>query len=65
MQARRFLEAGAAIILFESQGITENVQTWRTDVVARIVDRLGLHNVMFEAADPMVFEWYIKNCSRR
>jgi phosphosulfolactate synthase (CoM biosynthesis protein A) len=59
-QAQRFLDAGAAMIMIESEGITENVQTWRTDVVARIVDGLGLDKVMFEAADPAVFEWYIK-----
>jgi phosphosulfolactate synthase (CoM biosynthesis protein A) len=47
--------------MIESEGITENVRTWRTDVVARIVDTLGLDKVMFEAADPPVFEWYVKN----
>jgi phosphosulfolactate synthase (CoM biosynthesis protein A) len=60
-QARRFLEAGAYQIMIESEGITENVQTWRTDVVARIINALGLERVMFEAADPEVFAWYIKN----
>jgi phosphosulfolactate synthase (CoM biosynthesis protein A) len=60
-QAERALEAGADIIMIESEGITENVSTWRTDVVARIIDELGLDKVMFEAADPPVFEWYIKN----
>jgi phosphosulfolactate synthase (CoM biosynthesis protein A) len=60
-QARRFVEAGAYQIMIESEGITENVQTWRTDVVARIVNALGLERVMFEAADPEVFAWYIKN----
>ncbi len=59
--ARRFLDAGASMIMIESEGITENVRTWRTDVPARIIDRLGLAHVMFEAADPAVFEWYIKN----
>jgi phosphosulfolactate synthase (CoM biosynthesis protein A) len=47
--------------MIESEGITENVRTWRTDVVARIVNALGLERVMFEAADPEVFAWYIKN----
>jgi phosphosulfolactate synthase (CoM biosynthesis protein A) len=61
VQARRFLEAGAYQIMIESEGITENVRTWRTDVVARIVNALGLEKVMFEAADPEVFAWYIKN----
>jgi phosphosulfolactate synthase (CoM biosynthesis protein A) len=45
----------------ESEGITENVKTWRTDVPARIIDELGLEKVIFEAADPDVFAWYIKN----
>jgi len=60
-QAKRFLEAGAHMIMIESEGITENVKTWRTDVPAKIVDALGLEKVMFEAADPDVFAWYIKN----
>ncbi len=60
-QAKRFLEAGAYMIMVESEGITENVQTWRTDIPAKIVNALGVDQVMFEAADPAVFAWYIKN----
>ncbi|WP_407178544.1 phosphosulfolactate synthase [Bradyrhizobium sp. STM 3562] len=60
-QARRTIDAGADMIMIESEGITENVRSWRTDVVARIVDQLGLEKVMFEAAEPAVFEWYVKN----
>lgn len=60
-QARRFIDAGAYMIMIESEGITENVKTWRTDVPARIINELGLEKVMFEAADPEVFAWYIKN----
>jgi phosphosulfolactate synthase (CoM biosynthesis protein A) len=60
-QAERALDAGADMIMIESEGITENVKTWRTDVVARIINQLGLEKVMFEGADPPVFEWYIKN----
>ena len=59
--AQRFLDAGAYLIMIESEGITENVKTWRTDVVARIIGTLGIEKVMFEAADPEVFAWYIKN----
>ncbi len=61
LQARRFLEAGAHMIMIESEGITENVKVWRTDAVARIINVLGLEKVMFEASDPEVFTWYIKN----
>ena len=60
-QARRFLEAGAEIIMIESEGITENVDPWRTDVPAKFVDEIGMEKLIFEAADPDVFEWYIKN----
>jgi phosphosulfolactate synthase (CoM biosynthesis protein A) len=60
-QAKRFIEAGAYLVMIESEGITECVKSWRTDVVAAIVDALGFEKVMFEAADPAVFEWYVKN----
>ena len=59
--ARRCLDAGAYMIMIESEGITEEVTTWRTDVVASIARELGLESVMFEAADPEVFGWYVKN----
>jgi phosphosulfolactate synthase (CoM biosynthesis protein A) len=60
-QAKRFVDAGAYMIMIESEGITENVTTWRTDVVAKIINAIGLEKPMFEAADPEVFAWYIKN----
>jgi phosphosulfolactate synthase (CoM biosynthesis protein A) len=60
-QAKRFIDAGAHMVMIESEGITENVPAWRTDVPAKVVSALGLEQVMFEAADPEVFAWYIKN----
>jgi phosphosulfolactate synthase (CoM biosynthesis protein A) len=60
-QAKRFLEAGAEIIMIESEGITENVDPWRTDVPAKFIDEIGTEKLMFEAADPDVFAWYMKN----
>lgn len=60
-QAKRFINAGAYMIMIESEGITENVKVWRTDVAAKIINALGIEKVMFEAADPDVFAWYIKN----
>jgi phosphosulfolactate synthase (CoM biosynthesis protein A) len=61
LQAKRLIEAGAHMIMIESEGITENVKVWRTDVPAKMVNALGLDKVMFEAAEPEVFAWYIKN----
>jgi phosphosulfolactate synthase (CoM biosynthesis protein A) len=58
--ARRFLDAGADHIMIESEGITECAAEWRTDVAARFANALGLDRIMFEAADPAVFAWYVK-----
>jgi phosphosulfolactate synthase (CoM biosynthesis protein A) len=60
-QAKRFIDAGAYMIMIESEGITESVDVWRSDVPAKFVTALGLEKVMFEAADPAVFSWYITN----
>jgi phosphosulfolactate synthase (CoM biosynthesis protein A) len=57
---KRYLDAGAHLVMIESEGITEQVRTWRTDVPARFINELGLDKVMFEAADPAVFSWYVK-----
>lgn len=58
--ARRYLDAGAEMVMVESEGLTEGVGTWRTDLVVRIAGELGTDRVMFEAADPAVFTWYVK-----
>ena len=60
-RAKRSLDAGAHVIVLESEGVTESVGQWRTDVPAAFVAELGLERMMFEAAEPAVFEWYIKN----
>jgi phosphosulfolactate synthase (CoM biosynthesis protein A) len=60
-QAKRFIAAGAYMIMIESEGITESVNVWRTDVISAIINALGLEKLMFEAAEPDVFSWYIKN----
>ena len=60
-QARRFIDAGAYMVMIESEGITENADPWRTDVPAEVINSLGPEKVMFEAADPEAIAWYIKN----
>ena len=60
-RGKKALDAGASIIMIESEGITENVTEWDTGAAASIINGLGLENVMFEAADGPVFEWYVKN----
>jgi phosphosulfolactate synthase (CoM biosynthesis protein A) len=63
--AQRFLDSGAYMILIESEGITENVKQWRTDVPAGIINAFGLKKLMSEAADLEVFGWYINNWDPR
>ena len=60
-RGRAALDAGADLVLLESEGVTESVASWRTDVVSAFVEAFGLERLMFEAADPRVFEWYVKN----
>ncbi|RYG72466.1 phosphosulfolactate synthase [Lentibacillus lipolyticus] len=58
---KRCLDAGAYMLMIESEGITESVHTWRTEIATQFARELGTENVVFEAADPEVFEWYVKN----
>ncbi|MCL2396165.1 MAG: phosphosulfolactate synthase [Acidimicrobiaceae bacterium] len=60
-RARRALDVGADMVVLESEGVTEGVKSWRTDVPAAFMEALGGEKVLFEAAEPAVFEWYIKN----
>lgn len=60
-QAQRFIDAGAYLIMMESEGVTENAHPWRVDIPAKFINGVGLEKMMFEAADPQVFKWYIKN----
>jgi hypothetical protein len=36
--AECFLEAGAAVVMIDSAGITENVNNWHTDVIAKVIE---------------------------
>ncbi|KAL2265022.1 hypothetical protein VTJ83DRAFT_7532 [Remersonia thermophila] len=59
---RRFIEqCGVERIMVESEGITENVgDRWRTEVVRAVLAGLPPEKVMFEAAEPRVFNWYVR-----
>lgn len=58
---KRFIEeCGVERIMIESEGITENVKSWRTDVIQAILKGLPAEKVMFEAAEPKVFNWYVR-----
>ena len=42
----------AQMIMIESEGITENVRAWRTDVISAVTSALPKDKIMFEAAEP-------------
>jgi|SRR5919199_4827720 phosphosulfolactate synthase (CoM biosynthesis protein A) len=56
------LKAGAEIMMLESEGITEDLpsQEWRTDIIKELDKKFGFNSFMFEASDPPVFKWYLK-----
>lgn len=58
--AERYFELGIPLVMIESEGLTESVRAPRRDIVERLVGTLGLDRLMFEAADPAVFTWYVK-----
>jgi phosphosulfolactate synthase (CoM biosynthesis protein A) len=60
------LKAGSEMIMIESEGLTEDLppEKWQTSVIKKLVERFGLKNLMFEASDPPVFKWYLKNFGR-
>lgn len=57
-----YLKAGVKLLMFESEGITEDIvgDEWRTDLVKAVTNRFGFETFMFEASDPAVFKWYLK-----
>ncbi|MEN2974400.1 MAG: phosphosulfolactate synthase [Candidatus Caldarchaeales archaeon] len=63
VEAEKHLDAGAYMLMLESEGITEGLppEKWRTDVVRELVKIFGHSRWMFEAAEPEVFKWYLKN----
>ncbi len=60
-EGERHLEAGAELLMVEAEGITEEVNEWRTDVAYQLANELGTENCVFEAPGPEMFEWYVKN----
>ncbi len=60
---KQFDEAGAWMLLLESEGITESVkpENRRWDIVSKVAGSFPLDRIMFEADDKDVYTHYIKN----
>ena len=58
--------AGAQMVMIESEGITEDLppRRWKKDTIKKLIDRFGYEKLMFEAAEPPVFKWYLTAIGR-
>jgi phosphosulfolactate synthase (CoM biosynthesis protein A) len=68
-KASRYLDAGADMLMVESEGLTElpgdtGSEDWRLEPIQRLLDEFGREQLMFEAAEPAVFKWYLRNVGR-
>ncbi|WED42302.1 phosphosulfolactate synthase [Legionella cardiaca] len=70
-EGERFFEAGAAMLMVESEGITEGIEdskNWRSDVIFSLIEKFGHEKLMFEISPEdeearQTFKWYLKNVS--
>lgn len=59
-RAERCLEAGADMIMIDAEDICQHAESLRSDVIAKIIGRLGVEKTMFEASDAKTSEWFIR-----
>lgn len=64
-RAERCLEAGADMIMIDADDVCKYTNSMRTDIVAKIIGRLGLEKTMFEASSPTTSEWFVKRYGPR
>ncbi|PKA63699.1 hypothetical protein AXF42_Ash016983 [Apostasia shenzhenica] len=59
-RAERCLEAGADMIMIDADEVCRYAEALRTDIIAKIIGRLGLEKTMFEASSSKTSEWFVK-----
>lgn len=59
-RAERCLEAGADMIMIDSDDVCKHADSLRADIIAKVLGRLGLEKTMFEASNPRTSEWFIR-----
>jgi phosphosulfolactate synthase (CoM biosynthesis protein A) len=64
-RAERCLEAGADIIMIDADDVCTHADSVRADIIAKVIGRLGLEKIMFEASNPRAAEWFIKQYGAR
>ncbi|KAF8414064.1 hypothetical protein HHK36_002063 [Tetracentron sinense] len=64
-RAERCLEAGADMIMIDADDVCRYADSLRADIVAKIIGRLGLEKIMFEASNSKTSEWFVGNYGPR
>ncbi|XP_059438414.1 protein HEAT-STRESS-ASSOCIATED 32 [Corylus avellana] len=64
-RAERCLEAGADTIMIDADDVCKHADSVRSDIIAKVIGRLGLEKIMFEASNPRASEWFIKQYGPR
>ncbi|KAJ0017752.1 hypothetical protein Pint_10844 [Pistacia integerrima] len=59
-RAERCLEAGADMIMIDADDVCKQADSVRTDIIAKIIGRLGIEKTMFEASNARTSEWFVK-----
>ncbi|KAI9121293.1 hypothetical protein K1719_008326 [Acacia pycnantha] len=59
-RAERCLEAGADMIMIDADDICKHADSMRADIIAKVIGRLGIEKIMFEASNQGTSEWFIK-----
>lgn len=70
-EGERFFDAGAYMLMVESEGITEGIDNpddWRKDIIFGLIDKFGHEKLMFEVSPEdeearKTFKWYLKKVS--
>lgn len=71
-EARKFFQAGAEMLMVESEGITEGIEDpnqWRKDIIFGLIKEFGVEKLMFEVSPEddearKTFKWYLKSVDR-
>lgn len=59
-RAERCLEAGADMIMIDADDVCKQADSVRTDIIAKVIGRLGIEKTMFEASNARTSEWFVK-----
>jgi phosphosulfolactate synthase (CoM biosynthesis protein A) len=59
LRARQLVDAGVHLVVLESEGRFGRLSRWRNEIVAQLIDAIGLERVMLEAVARDELKWYV------